>query len=113
MDTSVVRRVNGRRTVTLNIIPPRSVPLETGVDEVRAMVQRLRDDGIIPDTISISLSGASDQLQATQESLSGNYVVALLLVYLLLVAIFKHWGYPLLIMTTIPQGSPAGCWGWH
>ena len=111
VDTSVVRRVNGRRTVTLNIIPPRSVPLETGVDEVRAMVQRLRDDGIIPDTISISLSGASDQLQATQESLSGNYVVALLLVYLLLVAIFKHWGYPLLIMTTIPLGIASGLLG--
>jgi len=111
VDTSVVRRVNGRRTVTLNIIPPRSVPLETGVGEVRAMVQRLRDDGIIPDTISISLSGASDQLQATQESLSGNYVVALLLVYLLLVAIFKHWGYPLLIMTTIPLGIASGLLG--
>ena len=111
VDTSVVRRVNGRRTVTLNIIPPRAVALETGVQEVRAMVQRLRDQGAIPDSISISLSGASDQLQATQQSLSGNYVVALLLVYLLLVAIFRHWGYPLLIMTTIPLGIASGLLG--
>lgn len=111
VDTSVVRRVNGRRTVTLNIIPPRSVPLESGVAQVRDMVQQLRDNGVIPDTISISLSGASDQLQATQQSLSGNYVVALLLVYLLLVAIFKHWGYPLLIMTTIPLGIASGLLG--
>jgi len=111
VDTSVVRRVNGRRTVTLNIIPPRGVALETGVSRVRAMIQQLRDAGEIPDTISITLSGASDQLQATQESLSGNYVVALLLVYLLLVAIFTHWGFPLLIMTTIPLGIASGLLG--
>jgi multidrug efflux pump subunit AcrB len=111
VDTSVVRRVNGRRTVTLNIIPPRGVALETGVSQVRAMIQQLRDAGDIPDTISITLSGASDQLQATQESLSGNYVVALILVYLLLVAIFTHWGFPLLIMTTIPLGIASGLLG--
>ncbi len=111
VDTSVVRRVNGRRTVTLNIIPPRGVALETGVSQVRGMIQQLRDAGEIPDTISITLSGASDQLQATQESLSGNYVVALMLVYLLLVAIFTHWGFPLLIMTTIPLGIASGLLG--
>ncbi len=32
--------------------------------------------------------------------------VALIIVFLLLVAIFKHWGYPLLIMTTICGLSP-------
>ncbi len=111
VDTSVVRRVNGRRTVTLNIIPPRGVALETGVSRVRAMIQQLRDAGEIPEAVSITLSGASDQLQATQESLSGNYVVALFLVYLLLVAIFTHWGYPLLIMTTIPLGIASGLLG--
>ena len=111
VDTSVVRRVNGRRTVTLNIIPPRGVALETGVSRVRGMIQQLRDAGEIPDTISITLSGASDQLQATQESLSGNYIVALMLVYLLLVAIFTHWGFPLLIMTTIPLGIASGLLG--
>jgi multidrug efflux pump subunit AcrB len=31
VDTNTIRRVDGRRTVTLNVIPPRSVALETGV----------------------------------------------------------------------------------
>ena len=38
-------------------------------------------------------------------------MVAVLLVYLLLVAIFTHWGYPLLIMTTIPVGIASGILG--
>jgi multidrug efflux pump subunit AcrB len=37
--------------------------------------------------------------------------VALLIIYLLMVAIFNHWGYPLLIMTSIPLGIAGGIVG--
>lgn len=111
-DTNMVRRINGRRTVTLNIIPPRSIPLEEGVRMVREeVINALRNEGAIPAQVSIDISGASDQLDATREALSSNYVVALLLIYLLLVAIFSHWGFPLLIMTTIPAGIASGILG--
>jgi multidrug efflux pump subunit AcrB len=107
-----VRRVDGRRTVTLNVIPPESVALETGVQTVRDQVLgHLRGAGAIPAQVSVDISGASDQLQATREALTGNYAVALVLVYLVMVAIFTHWGYPLLIMTTIPLGVAGGIAG--
>ncbi|MFT5483666.1 MAG: multidrug efflux pump subunit AcrB [Halieaceae bacterium] len=110
--TDSLRRVNGRRTVTLNIIPPRSVPLETGVARVREeLVDYLRARGDIPAGVDISISGAADQLDATRESLLSNYAIALFIVYLLLVAIFTNWGYPLLIMTTIPLGVAGGIVG--
>jgi multidrug efflux pump subunit AcrB len=112
VDTSTVRRVNGRRTVTLNIIPPRSVALETGVERVREeVVRHLRERGAIPADVTVSISGAADQLDATRESLTSNYLVALLIIYLLMVAIFSHWGYPLLIMTSIPLGIAGGIVG--
>ena len=112
VDTSSVRRVNGQRTVSLNIIPPRSVPLETGVAVVREkVVDYLRERGEIPAGINVVISGAADQLDATREALFGNYLVALVVIYLLLVAIFSHWGYPLLIMTSIPLGIAGGIVG--
>ncbi|MGE0486235.1 MAG: efflux RND transporter permease subunit [Gammaproteobacteria bacterium] len=112
VDTSMVRRVNGRRTVTLHVIPPRNVALETGVARVRdEVVGALREAGRIPADVSVTLSGASDQLEATRHALSDNYAVALIVVYLLLAAIFGHWGYPLLIMTTIPLGIAGGVAG--
>jgi multidrug efflux pump subunit AcrB len=112
VDTGSVRRVNGQRTVTLNIIPPRSVPLETGVALVRQeVVSHLRERGEIPAGVGVVISGAADQLDATREALFGNYLVALLVIYLLLVAIFSHWGYPLLIMTSIPLGIAGGIVG--
>jgi multidrug efflux pump subunit AcrB len=112
VDTSTVRRINGQRTVTLNIIPPPSVPLETGVAIVRQDVMGgLRSSGEIPSDVNVTISGASDQLDATKAALAANYPVALIIVFLLLVAIFRHWGYPLLIMTTIPLGIAGGIVG--
>jgi multidrug efflux pump subunit AcrB len=112
VDTSNIRRINGQRTVTLNIIPPPSIPLETGVGIVREeIITSLRDSGEIPAGVNIDISGASDQLDATKAALVANYPVALIIIYLLLVAIFRHWGYPMLIMTTIPLGIAGGIVG--
>ncbi|MFT7287756.1 MAG: multidrug efflux pump subunit AcrB [Halieaceae bacterium] len=112
VNTSTLRRVNGRRTVTVNVIPPANVPLEAGVERVRReLVPYLRDSGQVPMGVDIDISGAADQLDATREALFGNYAVAILIIYLLMVAIFTHWGYPLLIMTSIPLGIAGGIVG--
>lgn len=112
MDTSTVRRVDGRRTVTLNVIPPGDVPLEAGVERVRTqLLQTMRGSGDLPANVNVDISGASDQLNATREALTGNFLIAIAIVYLLLVAIFAHWGFPLLIMTAIPLGVAGGIVG--
>jgi multidrug efflux pump subunit AcrB len=112
IDTNSIRRINGRRTVTLNVIPPGSIALEEGVEIVRRdVVAFLRQSGGLPASVNVDISGASDQLDATKAALAANYPVALIIVFLLLVAIFRHWGYPLLIMTTIPLGIAGGVVG--
>ncbi len=112
VDTSTVRRLDGRRTVTLNVIPPDDVPLEVGVRRVKEeLVGAMKEAGEIPIDVSVDISGASDQLNATKEALADNFVIALVIVYLLLVAIFAHWGFPLLILTAIPLGIAGGIVG--
>lgn len=112
VDTADIRRVDGRRTVTLRIIPPRSTPLETAVAMVRSdVINRLKADGSVPASVSMSLSGASDQLEATKEALGVNFIIAVVLCYLLLVVVYKHWGYPWIIMTTVPMGIAGGITG--
>ncbi|MGM0772895.1 MAG: efflux RND transporter permease subunit, partial [Pseudomonadota bacterium] len=87
VDTSTVRRLDGRRTVTLNVIPPDNVPLEAGVERVRTeLLGAMRDSGELPSGVSINISGASDQLNATRDALTGNFIIAVVIVYLLLVA---------------------------
>lgn len=54
VDTAQIRRVDGRRTVTLYIVPPRSIALETAVATVRGEIVRpLREKGELP-PVSIS-----------------------------------------------------------
>lgn len=111
-DSDTLRRVNGLRTVTLYIIPPRDVALETAVAQVQQqLVPMLQQQGDIAQGVTLDITGASDQLDATKAALSGNFAIALVLSYLLLVAIFKHWGYPLLILTTVPLGLAAALVG--
>ncbi|GAB3382562.1 efflux RND transporter permease subunit [Spongiibacter taiwanensis] len=112
VDSDTLRRVNGRRTVTLLIIPPRDVALETAVAKVRnEMLPAMQAAGEVDPEVSMTISGAADQLDATQASLSQNFIVAVLLIYLLLVAIFTHWGYPLIILATVPLGIAGGIVG--
>ncbi len=112
VNTETIRRVDGDRTITLSIIPPDDIPLEEGVRRVREqIIQGMKASGELPERISLGISGASDRLDATQEALSGNFAVALLIAYLLMVAVFSHWGYPLLIMTSVPIGVSGGIAG--
>ncbi|UTF60617.1 efflux RND transporter permease subunit [Gilvimarinus sp. DA14] len=111
-DSESLRRVNGRRTVTVYIIPPREVALERAEQMVREqLLPKLRDQGDLLPGVDIRIGGAADQLEQTRNALSGNFLVALVLSYLLLVAIFKHWGYPLFIMATVPLGMAGGLLG--
>jgi multidrug efflux pump subunit AcrB len=112
VDTDVVRRVDGRRTVTLSIVPPRAVALETAVKRVEdELLPSLHTAGHVPPGMSLEVSGAADQLDATRQSLGANFVIATVLSYLLLVAIFTHWGWPLMILTTVPLGLAGGIIG--
>ncbi|MEE4295248.1 MAG: efflux RND transporter permease subunit [Wenzhouxiangella sp.] len=112
VDTDAIRRLNGRRTVTLNIIPPRAVPLESALGIVeREVVDWLAQEGHLGDEISLDISGASDQLMETRAALTGNYVVAIVLCLLVMVAIFRHWGWPFVILTAVPLGIAGGIGG--
>ncbi|MBK3733447.1 AcrB/AcrD/AcrF family protein [Azospirillum brasilense] len=109
---SSIARIDGFRTVTLTIIPPRSVALESGIAAVRTdLVDRLRAEGVIPDGMSTRITGAGGSLDELRSSLTGGFLLALAITYLVLVAVFSHWGYPLIIMAVVPTGIGGGLVG--
>jgi len=111
VNTETIRRVDGERTITLSIIPPRDIPLEVGVERVR---HEIINNPLVAGSdhgVTMRISGASDKLKAAREALSGGFLIANLVSYLLLVAILSHWGYPLFIMLTVPIGISGGIVG--
>jgi multidrug efflux pump subunit AcrB len=112
VNTETIRRVDSRRTITLSIIPPRDVPLEEGVEVVqRDLIEYMKEAGLVADNMSMNITGASDRLQATRKALTGNFITAIIISYLLMVAIFSNWGYPLIILTSVPIGISGGIVG--
>jgi multidrug efflux pump subunit AcrB len=112
VDTDTIRRLNGQRTVTLNIVSPSDMPLETAVQKVQTeVVGALQAAGEVPAGVRIAIGGASDKLAATRAALADNMLLALALTYLIMVAILRHWGYPLVIMLTVPLGYAGGLLG--
>nr|WP_246261187.1 efflux RND transporter permease subunit [Alteromonas ponticola] len=112
VDSDELRRVDGRRTVSVYIIPPEEIALETAVGKVRdELLPALKSNGEAPSSVSFSITGAADQLESTRNSLMTNLFVSLILIYLLMVAIFANWKYPVLILVTVPLGIAGGIIG--
>ncbi|NYZ13648.1 efflux RND transporter permease subunit [Azospirillum sp. RWY-5-1] len=110
--SSSITRVDGLRTVTLTIIPPRSVALETGIETVRReLVDALRAEGVIPDGMITRIAGAGGSLDELRSAMSGGFLLAIAITYLVLVAVFAHWGYPLIIIAVVPTGIGGGLIG--
>ncbi|MDM3871513.1 efflux RND transporter permease subunit [Porticoccus sp. W117] len=108
-NSNSIRRVDSNRTVTVYIIPPRDLALETAEAIVREqLLPHLWQENKIAQGIKVSISGAADQLEETRNALSSNFVIAIALIYLVLVAIFTHWRYPLFILATVPLGMAGG-----
>jgi len=112
VNTEIIRRVDSERAVTLSIVPPKSVPLEIGVQRVQTeLIDELMNSGQLSGDIQMRITGASDLMKATRQALSTNFIIAIVISYLLMVAIFSHWGYPFIIMMTVPIGISGGIVG--
>ncbi len=107
-----IRRVDESRAVTLTITPPMTISLEEAIETVRTdIVGALREEGAIPAGYAMRIGGSSDKLSAVREALAGDLILAILLVYLVLVLILRHWGHPFTILMSIPIGMTGGVLG--
>jgi len=101
-----------QRAITIEVSPPPEMPLETALEKIRAeIVQPLRTQGELDGGYRVELSGTADKLQATWDSLFWNVVLAVIITYLLMAALFESWVYPLVIIMSVPLGAVGGVLG--
>lgn len=109
---SSIRRVDGRRAITLNLVPSRDIALEDAADKIEnEVIPSIQAGDQFDSRVQIQLGGASNKLAAARDALDGNLLLAIALSYLLMVVIFSHWGYPLVILLNIPLGICGGIVG--
>src|SRR4029077_19488186 len=68
----------------------------------------LMDSGQLSGDYHIALSGTADKLRSTWQSLKWNLLLALLITYLVMSALFESWLYPFIIILSVPLGAVGG-----
>lgn len=101
-----------QRSITIEISPPETVALQDALEVIQNQIIRpLQEQGEFNGGYRATLSGAADKLRDTWEALRWNVLLALLITYLLMAALFESWSYPLVIMLSVPLGAVGGLLG--
>ena len=107
-----IHHLERKRSITLEILPKSDIPLEEAIDLVRKeIIQPLRDDGTLSGPYSANLTGNADKLEKTRAAMSSNFIMAVIITYLLLAILFQHWGFPLIIILSVPMAAAGGVFG--
>jgi len=103
-----IRHFERMRTITLQISPPENIPLEKAMDSIHsAIIQPLKKQGILKG-IDVTMTGAADKLTVTRKAFRWNFILAVIITYLLMCALFENFIYPFIIMFTIPLAAGGG-----
>ncbi len=102
-----IRRINRRRTVTLEVSPPANVSLEDAMDIIKRDIEpqilaQLPEDG------DIQYGGTADKLTTALKNMLGSFVLAITILYLLMSAMFRSFKDSLLVMLSIPLATFGG-----
>jgi HAE1 family hydrophobic/amphiphilic exporter-1 len=88
------------------------MPLELALQRINdEILTPMREAGQLEGGYRMTLSGTADKLRDTWESLRWNVLLALLITYLLMAALFESWLYPLVIILSVPLGAVGGILG--
>jgi hydrophobic/amphiphilic exporter-1 (mainly G- bacteria), HAE1 family len=99
----VINHVDLERSITLTTGLAPDAPLGSLVERVKAeILDPLRSN--LPVGVRLELSGSADRLSETLSQLGLAFLLSLSITYLLLVALYRSFLYPFVIMATVPMG---------
>ena len=102
-----IRRLDRRRTVTLEMRPPPGMPLEEVIDKIkREIVPSM--ERVLPEDGEIRLSGSADNLKSAIKSFASSFVLAVIILYLLISALFRSFIDSILVVLVLPLATVGG-----
>jgi hydrophobic/amphiphilic exporter-1 (mainly G- bacteria), HAE1 family len=99
----VINHVDLERSTTLTVSLAPDAPLGQLVDQTENQILApLRAK--LPPEFRLELAGSADRLSETVGQLASAFIFSVIITYLLLVALYRSFLYPLVIMATVPIG---------
>ncbi|MCS7471390.1 efflux RND transporter permease subunit [Stieleria sp. ICT_E10.1] len=107
-----IQRRERLRSITVEVSPPDEMPLEAAMELVNGqIVAPLVEEGTIGNEYFVALSGTADKLRQAWDALRFNILMAVLITYLLMAALFESWLYPFVVIFSVPLGAVGGIVG--
>ncbi|WP_448547167.1 efflux RND transporter permease subunit [Thalassotalea fusca] len=104
---SRIARIDGNRTITLNVSPPQGWSLEQTIDVLKQQVAP-KIMAAMPEDGNILYDGSADQLAKAIKVMGENFAFALVILFLLMAALFRSIKDSLLVVITIPLATVGG-----
>lgn len=101
---SVIRHLGGKRTITLQVTPPPGMSVQECIEIIETKV--INDMKNTP--FSLALTGTADKLMETVGTIKWNIILAIVITYLLMAALFGNFFYPFIILLTLPLAAAGG-----
>lgn len=109
---SQINHIERKRSIVIRVNPPEEMPLEMALERIESqIVQPMRDRGELGNDCDIRLAGTADKLFLTRKALQWNFLLALVITFLLMASLFESFLYPLVIMFSVPLAAAGGFWG--
>jgi HAE1 family hydrophobic/amphiphilic exporter-1 len=103
-----IRHLERQRTITLQVTPPSTVPLQEAMETIEGRVIPGLKGQDIPRGVDLRQSGIADKLTEARKALQWNFILAAAVTFLIMAALFENFLYPLIIMITVPLGAAGG-----
>lgn len=103
-----INHLERKRNITLQVTPPKDLPLQQAMEIIEDdIVGAIKQSGGL-DGLEVTIGGNADKLTETAQALQWQLLLALLITYLLLSALFENFLYPFIILFTIPLAAAGG-----
>ncbi|MFH2219779.1 MAG: efflux RND transporter permease subunit [Pseudomonadota bacterium] len=104
-----INHIDSQRAITIQIIPDRLMALESAMAIVaEKVVAPIKTGGSLSSLYSLNLGGTADDLTRTRKALMWNFILAVVIAYLLMAALFENFFYPFIIMFSVPLAAAGG-----
>jgi multidrug efflux pump subunit AcrB len=105
-----LRRVNGQRTVTLQVLPPANMTIEDALNTIRDEIGPVIRDAL-PANADIHYRGTADQLASAITDMGRNFVLAVLILSLIMAAMFRSVRDSIIVLLVMPLAVVGGVIG--
>ncbi len=102
-----LRRVDGKRTISIQVSPPATMSLEEAIAMLNdKVIPEMKKS--LPDNASILLSGNANKMASAISDMISNFILALIILFLLMTALFKSAKDSLLVLLVMPLAVAGG-----